>query len=135
MAKRRLVLTFPPKLVEEPITYRLIKDYDLVVNILRAKISPEEEGRLMIELSGEKGALKRGMDYLNGLKVNIQPLARDIRWLEKKCTHCTVCVSLCPTEAIVVDRNSMKISFNKDKCIACGACIPACPYKAIEILF
>ena len=135
MAKRRLVLTFPPKLVEEPITYRLIKDYDLVVNILRAKISPEEEGRLMIELSGEKGALKRGMDYLNRLKVNIQPLARDIRWLEEKCTHCTVCVSLCPTEAIVVDRNSMKISFNKDKCIACGACIPACPYKAIEILF
>ena len=135
MAKRRLVLTFPPKLVEEPITYRLIKDYDLVVNILRAKISPEEEGRLMIELSGEKGALKRGMDYLNGLKVNIQPLARDIRWLEEKCTHCTVCVSLCPTEAIVVDRNSMKISFNKDKCIVCGACIPACPYKAIEILF
>jgi len=135
MAKRRLVLTFPPKLVEEPITYRLIKDYDLVVNILRAKISPEEEGRLMIELSGEKGALKRGMDYLNRLNVNIQPLARDIRWLEKKCTHCTVCVSLCPTEAIVVDRNSMEISFNKDKCIVCGACIPACPYKAIEILF
>ncbi len=135
MVKRRLVLTFPPKLVEEPITYRLIKDYDLVVNILRAKISPEEEGRLMIELSGEKGALKRGMDYLNGLNVNIQPLARDIRWLEKKCTHCTVCVSLCPTEAIVVDRNSMEISFNKDKCIVCGACIPACPYKAIEILF
>ena len=135
MAKRRLVLTFPPKLVEEPITYRLIKDYDLVVNILRAKISPEEEGRLMIELSGEKGALKRGMDYLNGLNVSIQPLARDIRWLEEKCTHCTVCVSLCPTEAIVVDRNSMEISFNKNKCIVCGACIPACPYKAIEILF
>lgn len=36
MAKRRLVLTFPPRLVEEPITYRLIKDYDLVVNILKA---------------------------------------------------------------------------------------------------
>lgn len=47
MAKRRLVLTFSPKLVEEPIAYRLIKDYDLVVNILRAKIRPEEEGRLM----------------------------------------------------------------------------------------
>jgi len=135
MAKRRLVLTFPPKLVEEPITYRLIKDYDLVVNILRAKISPEEEGRLMIELSGEKSALKKGMDYLNGLNVSIQSLARDIKWLEEKCTHCTVCVSLCPTGAIVVDRNSMKISFNKDKCIACGACVPACPYKAIEILF
>lgn len=135
MAKRRLVLTFPPKLVEEPITYRLIKDYDLVVNILRAKISPEEEGRLMIEISGEKSAVKRGMDYLKELNVSIQPLARDIRWLEERCTHCTVCVPLCPTGAIVVDRNSMEISLNKDKCIVCGACIPACPYRAIEILF
>ncbi len=135
MAKRRLVLTFPPELVEEPITYRLIKDYDLVVNILRAKISPEEEGRLMIELSGEKNALKRGMDYLNGLKVNIQSLDRDIRWLQEKCTHCTVCVPLCPTKAIVVDPSSMKISLKKDKSIVCGACIPACPYQAIEILF
>lgn len=135
MAKRRLVLTFPPKLVEEPITYRLIKDYDLVVNILRAKISPQEEGRLMIEIRGDKEAVNKGIDYLKELGVSIQPLARDIRWLENKCTHCTVCVPLCPTEAIVVDREKMEISFDKDKCIACGACIPACPYRAIEILF
>lgn len=135
MAKRRLVLTFPPKLVEEPITYRLIKDYDLVVNILRAKISPQEEGRLMIEIRGDKEAVNKGIDYLKELGVSIQPLARDIRWLENKCTHCTVCVPLCPTEAIVVDRERMEISFDKDKCIACGACIPACPYRAIEILF
>ncbi|GAG77870.1 unnamed protein product, partial [marine sediment metagenome] len=31
----------------------------------------------MIELSGEKSALKRGMDYLNRLNVNIQSLAQD----------------------------------------------------------
>lgn len=135
MAKRRLVLTFPPNLVEEPITYRLIKDYDLVVNILRAKISPEEEGRLMIEISGEKRAVNKGINYLKELGVSIQPLARDIRWLENRCTHCTVCVPLCPTGAIAIDRERMEIFFDKDKCLACGACVPACPYKAIEILF
>jgi len=135
MAKQRLVLTFPPNLVEEPITYRLIKDYDLVVNILRAKISPEEEGRLMVEISGEKRAVDKGIDYIKGLGVSIQPLARDIRWLEDRCTHCTACVPLCPTGAIAVDRERMEIFFDKDKCLACGACISACPYKAIEILF
>ena len=29
MKKTRIVLSFPPSNVEEPITYRLIKDYDL----------------------------------------------------------------------------------------------------------
>jgi len=135
MAKQRLVLTFPPNLVEEPITYRLIKDYGLVVNILRAKISPEEEGRLMVEIRGERKAVDKGINYIKGLGVSIQPLARDIRWLEDRCTHCTACVPLCPTGAIAVDREKMEIFFDKDKCLACGACISACPYKAIEILF
>jgi len=135
MVKQRLVLTFPHKVVEEPITYHLIKDYDLVVNILRAKISPQEEGRLMIEIEGEKNALNKGIGYLKKLGVRIQPLAQDIKWLETRCTHCTLCVPLCPTGAIIVDRDKMEVSFDKDKCIACGACIPACPYKAIEILF
>jgi len=41
MKKTRIVLSFPPSNVEEPVTYRLIKDYDLVVNILRASIDRE----------------------------------------------------------------------------------------------
>ena len=135
MLKKRLVLTFPQAVVEEPITYRLIKDYDLVVNILRARISREEEGRLIIEISGEKEALDKGLAYLKKIGVAVQPLAKDVRWLEDRCTHCTVCVPLCSTEAIVVDRERMEISFDKDRCIVCGACIPACPYKAVEILF
>jgi ferredoxin len=135
MQKRRIVLTFPSKLIDQPITYHLIKDYDLTVNILRAKINPEEEGRLMIEVSGEKDSLEAGMSYLKELGVHVQPLVQDIRWLEEKCTHCTACVSVCPTKAIVIDRTQMKISFDKEKCIACELCVPICPYKAIEILF
>jgi len=135
MQKRRIVLTFPPKLIDQPITYHLIKDYDLTVNILRAKVNPKEEGRLMIELSGEKDSLEAGMSYLKELGVHVQPLVQDIKWLEERCTHCTACVSICPTKAIIIDRAQMKISFDKEKCIACELCVPICPYKAIEILF
>jgi len=34
MQKKKVVLTFPYKLINEPITYHLIKDYDLEVNII-----------------------------------------------------------------------------------------------------
>ena len=135
MAKRRIVLTFPSRLIDQPITYHLIKDYNLAVNILRARVSPKEEGRLMIELSGKKSSLDAGLNYLKELGVNVQPLARDIRWLEERCTHCTVCVPICPTKAITVDRDKMRVSFDKERCIACELCVPICPYKAIEILF
>ncbi len=135
MQKKKVVLTFPYKLINEPITYHLIKNYDLKVNILRARINPREEGRLMIEIGGEEKSLEKGMNYLKDLGVELEPLAQDIRWLDEKCTHCTVCIPICPTEAISLDRNQMIVSFDKDKCIGCGLCVPACPYKAVEILF
>ena len=135
MQKKKVVLTFPHKLINEPITYHLIKDYDLEVNIIRARISPREEGRLMMEISGKEEPLRKGMKYLKELGVEVQSLAQDIRWLDEKCTDCTICIPICPTEAMVLDRNEMTVTFDQDKCIGCGLCVPACPYKAVEILF
>ncbi|NOZ64118.1 MAG: 4Fe-4S dicluster domain-containing protein [Caldiserica bacterium] len=134
MAKKRLVLTFPPSLVNTPVTYHLVKDYDLVVNILRARVTPEEEGKLVIDLEGEKDKLEKGVKYLSELGVHIQPLARDVTWNEENCTHCTACITICPTEALSVDKDTRKVSFDKEKCIACELCIPACPYQAMVIL-
>lgn len=132
--KRRIVLTFPKETVNQPITYHLIKDYDLMINILRAKVSPEEEGKLVIELSGRVRDIKKAITYLKDLGVSIQPLAQDIKWLEDRCTHCTACISICPSGALSVDRKEMFVSFDSEKCILCTLCIPACPFKAIEIL-
>ncbi|MBM4445669.1 MAG: (Fe-S)-binding protein, partial [Chloroflexi bacterium] len=35
---RRVVLHFPRTLVEQPIIYRLVRDYDLSFNILKASV-------------------------------------------------------------------------------------------------
>ena len=135
MAKKKIVLRFPQGLVNKPITYRLVKDYNLILNILRARVMPNEKGRLVVELSGAKENLEKGIKYLIGCGVEIQPLAQNIKWDKRKCTHCTACIPLCPTEAFSVDRETMKVSFDKDKCIACELCIKACPYGAIRIVF
>ncbi|MEW6609388.1 MAG: NIL domain-containing protein [bacterium] len=135
MIKKRIVLTFPKQTVEQPITYRLIKNYDLMVNILSAKVNPDEEGRLVMEISGQKDEFHKGMDYLKELGVTIQPLAQDVRWNEGKCTHCTACIPLCPSEALRVNREKMEVSFEAEHCILCGLCLKACPYQAVEILF
>ncbi|MBI4777832.1 4Fe-4S binding protein [Candidatus Desantisbacteria bacterium] len=133
--KKRVVLTFPKESIEEPITYHLIRDYSLMVNILSAKVDPNEEGRMVIELSGQKEMLDNGIEYLKKLGVTTQALAQDVTWDKQRCIHCTACIPLCPSHALSVDRIKMLVSFNSDRCIVCGLCLKACPYHAMEIRF
>jgi len=135
MQKKRVVLNYPPHLVDQPVISKLIKDFDLMVNIMRARVTPKEEGRLVLEITGKRSELEAGINYLKELGVEIQPLAQDVKWHEDRCTHCTACVSICPPKALDVDRKTMEVSFERDRCIACELCIPVCPYQAVEILF
>ncbi len=135
MATTKVVLRFPPDLADQPITYRLIKEYDLMVNILRGHITPQEEGMLVLELTGKRKQLDSGMKYLAKLGVETQKLSKDVRWLKDRCTHCTACTSLCPTHALSVERDEMLVSFDKAKCIGCEMCITVCPYNAMEVQF
>lgn len=133
MKKTKVVLSFPPSNVEEPITYRLIKDYDLVVNILRASIDPGKQGRMVVELSGEESQLSLAFNYLEKLGVSIEPLSQEIQHLEERCTGCTACVPICPTGALDVDRQSWKVSYDPEKCVVCLSCVDVCIYKAVEV--
>lgn len=133
--KKRLVLTFPHDLLDQPITYHLIKDYDLMVNILKARVNPNEEGLMVIELTGKKADMDKGIKYLADLGVNMQALSQDVKWNKTKCVHCTTCIAICPTGAFELDKETMKISFIEDKCIACELCVRVCPYHAMEISF
>ena len=97
MIRKRIVLRFPPRLIDQPIAYRLVKDYDLEFNILKANVTPNEEGLLVLELKGKNDHYHKGVDYLKRLGVSIQSLAQDIIRNDDKCTHCGVCVGICPT--------------------------------------
>jgi ferredoxin len=135
MQKKRVVFTYPQQLVDQPIITRLVKDFDLTINILRARITPKDEGRMVLEIIGKRSSLEAGINYVKEIGVEIQPLAQDVKWHENRCTHCTACISVCPSKALDVDRKTMEVAFNRDRCIACENCIPVCPYQAMEILF
>ena len=135
MAVKRLTLNFPLHLIDQPITYQLTKDFDLIVNILRARVTPMEEGRLVVEITGKKKNLEAGLSFLKEAGLEVQPLAQDIRWHKERCIECTACTSVCPTGALSLIRPEMHIAFIDDKCIACELCIATCPYKAMEIVF
>lgn len=130
---KKIVLIFPKSLVDKPIVYKLIKEHDLSFNILKANITPEEEGHMVLELIGDKSNVEKGIDYLKAQGVKIEPFSKEIVVDWNKCIHCDACVPQCPTEALFVkDRKTMKIDFDPDKCIACELCIKPCPVRAIE---
>jgi len=133
MITKRIVLKFPPKLIDKPIVYKLVKDFNLVFNILRARVTPEEAGELVIELKGRKEKYAEGMKYLKGLGVKMQPLSQDVTRDETRCTHCGACITICPTGAFYMDMKTMQIIFDTAKCIACELCVKGCPPRAMKV--
>jgi L-aspartate semialdehyde sulfurtransferase ferredoxin len=135
MTSKRIVLHFPHRLVDQPIVYKLVKDYNLRFNILKAYVTPQEEGLMVLELNGGDADFRQGMKYLESSGVKIQPLSEDIVRNSAKCTDCGMCVPICPADAFVIDPENRKVIFHENKCIACELCIKICPAHAMEVNF
>lgn len=134
MAKKKIVLTFPPEIVAQPITYHLVKDYDLVTNILRAEIREEETGHMVLELTGKAERIEEGLEYLRGQRVTVQEAAKDITLDREGCVDCGACTAVCPTDALSMDTGTWKLDFDKESCILCELCVNACPVRVIKVL-
>lgn len=133
MMKKGLFLKFSPDIVEKPIVYRLVKDFNLIFNILKATITPGKEGIMILELMGENENLEKGLNFLKQEGVEIQPLGQQVFKNEDKCIHCGACTAVCPTSALFVDRKTFRVVYDPDRCTACAFCVSACITKAMEI--
>jgi ABC-type methionine transport system ATPase subunit len=77
MARLRVHLTFPASLVQEPILYRLVKDFDIVINIRRADVRADH-GWVVLELEAPEETLARGVAWLRDRGVQVDPIERDV---------------------------------------------------------
>lgn len=134
-AKRRMVLRFPADTVNEPITYTLIKEFDIMVNILNADITPGKEGNLLIEMDGIENNLDEALVYLENKEVDVTPAIKTILFREASCIHCGACSSVCFPGALNMNASSRKLEFSPEKCVACELCIKACPLQLFDLNF
>ncbi len=132
---KRMVLRFPRRLAGRPIVSRLVRDFNLDFNILKASITPEEEGLLILEVTGKQADYDKGINYLTKTGVRIQSLSQDVTRNEERCTHCGACITICPTGAFELEPLTRRVNFLNEKCLACGLCIKTCPPRAMELHF
>jgi formate hydrogenlyase subunit 6/NADH:ubiquinone oxidoreductase subunit I len=135
MAKKRLVLTVPPEVVERPVVALMVKDYDVITNILRAEVHEGEIGRMLVELEGEPKRIRDGVKYLKDLGVQVEDAITDIELDEELCIACGACTAVCQPRALKVEAPDWDLSLDKDRCILCGFCVDACPLRIIRVKF
>jgi ferredoxin len=109
MHAEMLVLRFPRDVVDQPIIYRLVKDYDLMFNLLKATINPRQEGVIVMELRGHPKNFRRGLKYLRESGVKVQRVARDVRRNEERCYQCGTCTAVCPSGALLRPRQMQRL--------------------------
>jgi len=133
---KKLMLYFPRCECEKPIIYHLVKDHNLVVNVYRAKVTPEEEGYLVLDVTGTEEEIEQGIEFVKTFNVTVNYTGKGVLRDEDRCTHCGHCVSYCPPGALHIGNPATReVVYREADCIECLACIRVCPYAACTSAF
>ncbi len=71
MAKKVLNLTFPKKLIKEPVIYNLGRKFEVVTNIRKANVT-SDYGWVLLELDGELEEIQKSKQYLTDLGIIVE---------------------------------------------------------------
>ncbi|MBN1380390.1 MAG: 4Fe-4S binding protein [Deltaproteobacteria bacterium] len=133
MYSRKVVVRYTAETVEQPVIYELVKRFDLVFNILKARIFPRREGMIVLDLSGTKEHFDAAIIYLKEMGLKVEPLSKSVRQNRDRCVSCGACTAFCPTGALSFDRSTMQVYFDAEKCNGCELCVSCCPARAMEV--
>ncbi|MBI4330229.1 MAG: NIL domain-containing protein [Chloroflexi bacterium] len=77
MPKKRFLLTFPEKLITEPIIYNLSAKFGVVFNIRRADVT-EDKGWVLLELEGDPESIQKSLAWAAKKGVEVSPVGGDV---------------------------------------------------------
>lgn len=75
--KMRVKLTYPQDMIKEPLLFRVAKEFDVLPNIRRARVT-ETVGEIVLELEGEEKSLQDGMAFLKEKGVQVELIEGDV---------------------------------------------------------
>jgi ferredoxin len=130
--KRRYTLRFSPQLVNKPFVSKLVKSYDLEINILNGDVASGRGGMLVVEFEGTAEHLKEAADWLENGGVTVSPMSKDILFDKEKCVECGACTAVCSSGALTLDKDA-RLVYDSNECVLCTLCVRACPLQLFSI--
>jgi L-aspartate semialdehyde sulfurtransferase ferredoxin len=76
-SRGKFYLTYPKKLVKEPLIYLMTKKFDLVFNVRSASVS-EEIGIIALELDGRPDEIEAAVDWFREQGVTVEPIEKNV---------------------------------------------------------
>ena len=76
-SRTKLYLTYPRKLVKEPLIYLMSQEFALVFNIRSASVS-EELGIIALELDGTDKEITRAIAWFRTHGVTVEPIEKNV---------------------------------------------------------
>jgi len=77
VTRGKFYLTYPTKLVREPLIYRMSRQFDLVFNVRSASVS-EEIGIIALELDGDPSEIEAAVAWFRDQGVFVEPIEKNI---------------------------------------------------------
>lgn len=77
MATRKVMLKYPEHLIQEPVLFRMVREFDVMPNIRRARVT-DTVGEIALELDGSPENIEKGIAYLRQQGVQVEPLEGDV---------------------------------------------------------
>jgi len=75
--KKRIKLTFPQHLIKEPVIFTMAREYNIIPNIRRARVT-ETAGEMILELDGSDENVEKGIESLKQQGLNVELVEGDI---------------------------------------------------------
>ncbi len=76
-SRRRVKLTFPQHLIKEPVIFTMAKQFNVMPNIRRARVT-ETVGEMILELEGGADDLDKGIHWLREKGIEVELVEGDV---------------------------------------------------------
>lgn len=129
----KISLHYPLTSITVPLVSTLIKRFNIEMNILHADISLNKTGTLVADIKGEDQDVDAALSFIEEQGIQYKLFNKKLIWQEEFCVHCGACTAVCPSDALMMNRESWCLEFDKEKCLVCGLCTKACPLNVMSL--
>ena len=131
MTEKKFRLKFADSNIQDSVSYLLVSKFNIIPNVLQAKIDGSG-GRMILSMKGSEKDIENAVAYLIATGIKAEA-AEEVKRDAGRCIDCGSCVSVCPTFAFEIDKDTWDVNLDTGKCVACGFCITACPTHAVTL--